>query len=93
MGPEATIEKAIFDYARTNGWLSWKFVSPGRKGVPDRLFLSPEGIHVFIEIKAPGKKPTPLQLREIRLINERKGHAFWCDNVDEGIRLLRIFHS
>jgi hypothetical protein len=39
----------------------WKFVSPGRRGVPDRLILLPGGRVRFAELKAPGKKPRPLQ--------------------------------
>lgn len=39
----------------------WKFVSPGKRGVPDRLILLPGGRVRFVELKAPGKKARPLQ--------------------------------
>jgi hypothetical protein len=60
-----TREKDIEHYFKTavekQGAIVWKFVSPGQAGVPDRLVLLPGGRVVFAEIKAPGKKPRPLQ--------------------------------
>ena len=84
MGPEAKIEKAVCDYAKKKGCYVRKFASPGQRGVPDRLILTPFGVVVFIEFKAPGKQPTALQEREIREINNRKGNAYSCDNIDVG---------
>jgi hypothetical protein len=58
---EKHIEARCRKIAKTRGHLFWKLVVPGYPGVPDRLMLSTEGRAVFIEFKAPGKKPTPLQ--------------------------------
>ena len=44
------------------GGRAYKFVSPGNAGVPDRLICLPGGRAVFAELKAPGKKPRPLQI-------------------------------
>lgn len=41
--------------------LCWKFVSPGMAGVPDRIVIPPWGRVIFVELKAPGKKPRKLQ--------------------------------
>lgn len=38
-----------------------KFVSPGVSGVPDRIVLLPGGKLIFVELKAPGKKLSPIQ--------------------------------
>lgn len=84
MGPEAKIEKAVCDYAKSKGCLVYKFSSPNHRGVPDRLFITPKGLTVFMEFKAPGKTPTKLQLREIDRIRENKGFAVWTDDVEEG---------
>ena len=35
-----------------------------RSGAPDRLLMMPKGILVWVELKAPGEKPEPHQLRE-----------------------------
>lgn len=38
---ESTIEKTLADGVEAEGGLCWKFTSPGRRGVPDRLPLRP----------------------------------------------------
>ena len=43
------------------GCLVFKFVSPGRAGVPDRLVAVPGGKCIFVELKRPGGKLRPLQ--------------------------------
>lgn len=93
MGPEATIEHHVCQYARANGWLVWKFTSPRKRGVPDRLFLSPTGVYVLIEFKDLGEKPTALQQREIDLINRNHGNAYWVDNIKRGIEILESFQK
>lgn len=44
--------------------VAYKFTSPGRRSVPDRICVLPEGMIFFVECKAPGKVATALQLRE-----------------------------
>ena len=58
---EKQIEQALVKAARKCGGVALKFVSPGMAGVPDRLVLFPGGRMAFVEVKAPGKKPRPLQ--------------------------------
>lgn len=60
---EHEIEKHLVKRCKEKGWLCWKFVPTGVRGVPDRLVLKPSGKCVFAELKAPGEKPTPQQLR------------------------------
>lgn len=61
---EQDIEKYLREQVRAIGGRAYKFVSPGNNGVPDRLICLPGGITVFVETKAPGKKSTPLQLKQ-----------------------------
>ncbi len=35
-----------------------------RNGAPDRLIIFPDGRLYFVELKSPGRKPDPHQLRE-----------------------------
>lgn len=58
---EADIERYFKREVEKHGAIVWKFVSPNQSGVPDRIVLMPNGAAVFAEIKAPGKKPRPLQ--------------------------------
>ena len=88
MGPEAKIEAAVCRYAKTLGILSYKFTSPARRSVPDRIFLY-RGHVFFIEFKAPGKKPTGGQEREMRRIMDQDVRCFVCDDIEGGKFLLR----
>jgi len=80
---ESTIEKNVSDYAKSQGWLSYKFVSPSNRGVPDRIYLK-SGKCIFIEFKAPKKKPTKLQDKIIERIRNAGLSVYIIDNVDEG---------
>jgi len=85
---ERDIENALGRYAKKLGCIYYKFTSPARRSVPDRMVIGPHGEIVFIELKAPGKKPTPLQLREIKLLQSQGCSAEWVDNVDDGKALI-----
>ncbi len=61
---ESTIEKYLVTEVKKSDGIAYKFLSPGRRAVPDRLVLLPGGRAVFVECKAPGEKPRPEQLRE-----------------------------
>ena len=58
---EKEIEQKLTSAVRQIGGICPKFVSPGFDGMPDRIVLLPEGKIGFVEVKAPGKKPRPLQ--------------------------------
>ena len=81
---ERDIEKAVCDYAREAGMLVYKFTSPNRAAVPDRLLITPKGTSWFIEFKRAGQKPTPQQQREHERLREHKVMVFVVDNVSMG---------
>jgi len=63
-------EKEIEEYLRKEvkkaGGKAYKFESPGNDGVPDRIVIFPGNNIYFVELKAPGKKPRPLQVKQMR---------------------------
>lgn len=82
---EKDIEQKVCDHAKKQGCLVYKFTSPSRRSVPDRLFIMPEGKGVFfIEFKRLGCKPTPSQEVEIEKIQKQGAHVFVVDNVAYG---------
>lgn len=68
---ERDIEAAFARMGRERGALVLKFTSPGTAGVPDRIVVRPGGIVEFVELKAPGERPRPLQEAVARKLRER----------------------
>ena len=67
---EREVEKALVHQVRTAGGIAPKLTSPNNAGMPDRLIILPPGKVCFIELKAPGKKPRPLQLRQMERLTQ-----------------------
>jgi len=88
---ERDVEKKSSDYVRKRGGIPYKFTSPERVGVPDRLNTLPGGVIVFIEYKAPGKKPTVGQYREMDRLKALGQFVYWSDSV-EFAKFLIDFH-
>jgi len=65
---EKQIERKLVSAVKAAGGIAPKFVSPGYDGMPDRLLLFPGGRIVFVEVKAPEKKPRPLQMARHRML-------------------------
>lgn len=70
---ESKIEKYLTDKIKSIGGLCWKFVSPGTRGVPDRLCILPNGRTIYVELKRPGEVPEPLQSKRHEQLRDR-GH-------------------
>lgn len=60
---ESEIEAYFVRRVKEAGGLQRKFVSPGHRGVPDRIVMF-KGKVGFVELKAPGEKLKPHQVRE-----------------------------
>ena len=80
MAEEKKIEQKLVKAVRNIGGLALKFVSPGCDGVPDRLILIAYGKVAFVEVKAKGKKPRPIQIRRINQIKNLGFLVFILDD-------------
>jgi len=85
---EKIIETKVYDYAKAKGMLTYKFTSPNRAAVPDRLFITASGFVFFIEFKRLGKKPTPAQTREIDRLIKQNTAVFVIDNIEDGKKMI-----
>ena len=54
---ESKVECRCCEYAQGRGWWVSKFTAPGKKAVPDRVFIR-NGVVLFVEFKRPGEEPT-----------------------------------
>jgi len=90
---ERAIEQYLRDQVRAAGGRAYKFVSPGNNGVPDRLVILPPGRVVFVELKAPGRKPTPLQLAQHQRLRALGCDVRVIDNREQVDELLTSYRE
>ena len=67
---ERTIEQTLVREVRKHGGIAPKYTSPGTAGMPDRLVILPGGKVCFVELKAPGQKPRPIQVRQMARLTD-----------------------
>lgn len=79
---EKDIETYLRNEVKKAGGKAYKFESPGNDGVPDRLVIFPGNKIYFVELKAPGKKPRPLQVKQMRDL-EKLGCDVWVIDSKE----------
>lgn len=79
---EKTIESYCASETIRRGGRSFKWASPAQKGVPDRLVMLPGGKVGFLELKAPGKKPTALQQHYIDVLSSLGFVAGYADSKE-----------
>ena len=80
---EKQIEQKLVQEARKSGGICPKFTSPGFAGMPDRMMLLPGGKIGFVEVKAPGENPRPLQMARHRLLRQLGFKVYVLDGVEQ----------
>lgn len=71
MGAEKVTERNIRKYLKERGYLTYK-IHVGRygpEGFPDLLVVK-QGITSYLEVKAPGKAPEPIQLLRMKELRQ-----------------------
>jgi hypothetical protein len=79
---EKQLERKCCREAERRGWLAWKMVSPNRIGVPDRIFIGPDGEGIFVEFKQPGGKVRPSQERTLIALTNMNHRVKAIDSFD-----------
>ena len=82
MAEESKIEKKLCQEVKKVGGLALKFISTVN-GYPDRLILVKYGHIAFVEVKAPGKKPRPLQRKRIKELRDLGFKVYVLDNKNQ----------
>ena len=81
---EKIIEQHLVKAVKNSGGIAPKLVCPGFDGMPERLVLLPGGKIGFVEVKAPGKEPRPLQVARHGLLR-RLGFKVYVLDAPEQI--------
>lgn len=88
---EKQIEQYLVNQVKAIGGITYKFTSPARRGVPDRIAIY-EGNVYFIEVKRPDGKCSPLQIMEIAKLRKHGATVLivWCkEDVDTAIEIMK----
>lgn len=80
---EKQIEQKLRLAVKEAGGIAPKFTSPGFDGMPDRIVLLPGGHMAFVEVKAPGEKPRPLQLARHKLLRNLGFQVYVLDDEQQ----------
>ena len=84
---EKQIEKKLVKAVKEEGGMCPKLVSPGTDGMPDRLVMLPKARIGFVEVKAPGKGPRPLQVKRHKQLRDL---GFYVSVLDDPAQIPGI---
>lgn len=83
---ESAIEGSVVRWWKKLGYLTikvWK-----NPGWPDRLFIGPNGLHVWVEFKQPNGRLRPLQEHCIRQLQGLQCGVHVARSIDEAKEIL-----
>ena len=80
---EKIVEQHLVKAVKSSGGIAPKLVSPGFDGMPDRLVLLPGGKIGFVEVRAPGKEPRPLQVARHGLLRRLGFKVYILDDLEQ----------
>jgi hypothetical protein len=91
---ESVIEKYLVQQVKRVRGEVRKVQWIGRRGAPDRIVMLPSGLEgggvtIFVELKAPGKKPEAHQLREHNRMRDMGQEVAVIDSMEAVDDLLR----
>lgn len=93
---EKELEEMFRDAVRKAGGCAYKFVSPGKSGVPDRLVVLPGNCIGFVELKARGKEPRPDQRHRQQELKQLGCYVAVLDDlgdIDQVIREIQDYNA
>lgn len=76
---EKKTENYLCEQIKKRGGHAYKFTSPQRRSVPDRLCILPDNFVFFVECKSEGVPPTDAQQREMGRLREKGVMVFIAD--------------
>lgn len=80
---EKDIEHKLVTAVKRCGGVAVKFISPGFDGMPDRIVLLRGGKLGFVEVKASGKHPRPLQKARHRMLQKLGFKVYVIDSTEQ----------
>jgi len=86
---ESPLENRLVREVQRIGGRAPKWVSPGNRGVPDRIVILPDGQTVYVEMKAQGKPLEPLQEKWARTLRKLGHRVYKIDSHEDIDKFIR----
>ena len=83
---ESDVERYLVEQVESIGGLCYKWVSPGTRGVPDRLVILPGRATIYVELKKADRVLSPNQVHRLDTLTKlgQECHVIWSKvQVDE----------
>lgn len=90
---ESEVEKHFKWVVARLGGKTYKFTSPGRKGVSDQIAILRDGSTWFVELKTKGGRLSPLQelfAAEVKAHNQKYACLWTKEQVDEWSKRVSV---
>jgi len=85
---ESTVENKTVTAAKLAGWEHYKFVSPGRRGVPDHFFAKYPNKVIFIEFKRVGEVSSLQQKKQQSILRAIGFEVYEVWSVEQGVAIF-----
>lgn len=90
---ETDVENTLRDEVKKLGGRADKYKTPARRSAPDRICLWPGAYTAFVECKAPGKKPTPKQLKYHDMLRDLGYKVYVVDSKADAKRVAELIRG
>ncbi|WP_172973969.1 VRR-NUC domain-containing protein [Fundicoccus ignavus] len=80
---EHKIEAQLVKTVKAQGGLCLKLNSTSMIGLPDRLILLSGGKFAFVEVKSPGEKLRPIQVKRMNDLQQLGFRYYVLDNLEQ----------
>lgn len=78
---ENGVEVALRKEVEKIGGITRKWVSPGRRGVPDQIVFVPGHLVWFVEVKTINEVPADHQMREMNRLRKAGAQVTWVAGI------------
>ena len=83
MAEEQKVQTKLIRQLEKAGYYVIKLSATNKPGIPDLIAIPPGSDVEFIEVKAPGKKPAPLQIYRIKELTNHGVRAEVHDGTEQ----------
>ena len=88
MAAEAQLQNNVIKYLTRKGWMCNKTIKMSKSGWADVIAISPDGRHLWLEIKGPNGRVSEIQAWTIQQMKQHNTEAYVIKSLQEGKDLM-----